>query len=239
MVHIDYHVVLDQGRTVTDRCPLCAFLDAAEHRFLDSMLDSWVGTEGFQNRFLEHDGFCPRHAAHFAARGDGVAAAMLYGPLLTHRRRWIEELEEPPVHRFLRQTARRLLRRRRAASPADRGRVAPRCACPLCTQAEQWEHSFLGNLVRHTSLRGPETKEAGALREAWCAGTGLCLPHYRQLVTRHGEPAPWLRDLHHRRMDHLHHGIETFLQDVSAGRHIASGAPWRDLLTFMEGFRKY
>lgn len=211
--HIDYHAVLDALKTHQDQCPLCAFTARGEEGYFESMLYSWVGTEGFQDRFLATDGFCRDHAHGLAQRNDGVAVTMLYLPLLTHRRRWLQRRTAHPVLRLWRR-----IRSRRDRSPAARGERAEPAACPLCTQITQWEVQFLRNLVRHAG----DTD----LRDAFTTGYGLCLPHYGTLVDSSRSVPDWIVQLQDRKMD-------TLVEAVNSG--IPGATPWRELLEYMEG----
>ncbi len=219
MAHIDFHVVLDVLQAHHDGCPLCRFLGTAEGQYYQSLLYSWVGTEGFQDRFLAANGFCRTHARRLGECGDGVAVSMLYAPLLVHRRRWLSL-----------RGRRNLFRRRR--SPADQGRHAGTDACLLCKQRRQWEESFLGNLVRHGSVQTPEGQ---ALQQAYTAGWGLCFPHYRQLRSAHPTVPHWLQQFQDTRMDDIAGEVESYLAALQEGRRVESGAPWKELLRFMEG----
>lgn len=217
-MHIDYQVVLKTLREQTDTCPLCSFIESCENSYFDSMLYSWVGTESFQDRFLASDGFCPTHAHRLSSRNDGVAVAMLYGPLLRHRRSWLQHAGQGVLRRLIRR-----LRTTRNPKPATRGEQAPPDACPLCEQIAQWEGNFLRNLCRH---EGEEE-----LRAAFRAGYGLCLPHYRLFAEIARLPA-WIDDYQSNRMENLLNRLEDFTSARTGGR---ASTPWRELLHFMEG----
>lgn len=223
--HIDYHAVLHAADRFTEYCPVCSAVEEAERTYWDSVLFSQVGSEGFQDRFLAHDGFCPHHSRALAARRDGTAVAMLYGPLLRHRLRWLEEDERRP--RLLRRLSRL---RRRGEHPAIRsGRRATRSDCPLCARMSHWTDRYLVNLLRH--------QDDPALRQAVEAGPGLCLPHFRRLSELAGRglvrrripsAAPWLRELHLTRY--------RAIDDAVAGAaHDAGGTAWERLIAVMEG----
>lgn len=222
MAHIDYHVVLETLGTHQDRCPLCAFTAAAERSYYDSMLYSWVGTEGFQDRFLAADGFCATHAHRLGERNDGVAVAMLYAPLLQHRRRWIERKKRSRVLRLLHR-----VREIRNATPAHRGEYAGAAACPLCDQIALWEKQFLKNLVRHSA--------DASIREAFFAGYGLCLPHYRLLVTSPGPVPRWIAEYQEQRLNALAQAVDDFVRGAVGGSGGRNSTVWQELLTYMEG----
>jgi hypothetical protein len=221
MTHIDYHVVLETLRDRSDQCPLCSFIERGEKSYFESMLYSWVGTEGFQDRFLAADGFCPAHAHRLSDRNDGVAVAMLYGPLLKHRQSWLEHERYGRLRRFIHR-----LRTARDRKPTARGERAHPDACPLCEQVKTWEESFLRNLSRH------EREED--LRTAFRAGYGLCLPHYR-LFARLTRVPTWIESHQRNRMDDLLTRLEDFTNARAGGVGGRASTPWRDLLHFMEG----
>ena len=222
MTHIDYHVVLETVRKHQDQCPLCAFTARAQKSFFDSMLYSWVGTEGFQDRFLAADGFCPGHAHRLGELNDGVAVAMLYAPLLQHRRRWLKRAGHGTVARLFRRLA-----SYRDRSAQTRGERAAPDACPLCDQISLWEHQFLRNLVRHA--------QDADLKDVFCAGSALCLPHYRLLITGIGRVPQWIREHQDARMDELAHAVDAFVGGKTGGVGGRDSTIWKDLLRFMEG----
>ncbi|WP_157703238.1 DUF6062 family protein [Alkalispirochaeta alkalica] len=219
MAHIDYHAVLEALQNHRDRCPLCCFLETAESSYFDSLLYSWVGTEGFQDRFLANNGFCPAHAHHLREENDGVAVAMLYAPLLKHRLRWQRRRHRPL--RLLRALPRPNLRRDR--SPAARGYQAHLTDCPLCDQIALWETHFLHNLLRH--------QKDPALQEAFRGGTGLCLPHFERLLWGAGKVPAWLASHQDERARTLQEAVEEY----AAGSRGRDSTVWRDLLEYMEG----
>jgi hypothetical protein len=222
VAHIDYHVVLDAFRQHQAQCPLCAFLASGQEAYFESMLYSWVGTEGFQNRFLAADGFCPAHTHRLSAQNDGVAVAMLYLPLLKHRRRWLAHSCAGIVRRLL-----HWLSGFRNRSSAVRGERARDDSCPLCDQIALWEEQFLRNVVRHGTQ--PE------LEEAFTAGSGLCLPHYRLLVERIGRVPPWLLDQMEKRITSLEERVDAYTRGAVGGAGGRGSTVWRELLEFMEG----
>lgn len=222
MAHIDYHVVLEALEQDGTGCPLCGFVQRQEQSYFESMLYSWVGTEGFQDRFLAADGFCSAHAHRFGACHDGVAVAMLYAPLLRHRRQWLRERRQSWIRRVVRRVG-----TVRNVGPAARGSRANPSDCPLCSQIGTWEHQFLTNLTRH---QGDQD-----LQRAFRAGPGLCLPHYRQLVSRTRRVPSWIARHQDERMDTLHDAVEKFSVGKSGGVGGRNSTAWQDLLEFMEG----
>ncbi|SIQ53136.1 hypothetical protein SAMN05920897_11074 [Alkalispirochaeta americana] len=219
MAHIDYHAVLEALQNHQDRCPLCCFLEKAEDSYFDSLLYSWVGTEGFQDRFLAANGFCPAHAHHLREQNDGVAVAMLYAPLLKHRLRWQQNRHRLP--RLFRPLGR--LKLRRNQGPAARGSRASLRDCPLCEQIALWETHFLHNLFRHQ-------KEL-PLQEAFRSGTGLCLPHFERLLWGVGKAPAWLS--HHQ--DERVRTLQESVEEYASGSQGRNSTVWRELLEYMEG----
>ncbi len=233
MAHIDYHAILHAGEEAETCCPLCSFLTTAEENYFQSMLYSWIGTEGFQNRFLSHNGFCTHHQQRFSQLGDGIAVAMLYGPLMAHRRRWILESRQPRLWR--------VFKRRRSKSPAVAAghrafsRMINRTGCgdcPVCSQRHQWETSFLSNLARHGSGSSPEAQE---LQRVYTRGTGLCMPHYARLCAHHRSVPPWLETLQNAREAAVRRELENYIKAIQHEHRVVSGAPWQELLAYMEG----
>lgn len=233
-LHIDYHAVVEALEEHADRCALCAVLDAGERAFWDSMLFSQVGTEGFQDRFLSTDGFCPTHVGAFAARHDGTAVTMLYAPLLRHRRAWLRREGGLTAGLRLLASGNRGGSGRRPGPesgrasrqrPVEHGRRARREDCLLCERVAHWTRRFAINLLRHQG--------DARLRAAVEAGGGLCVQHLRTVVregSRIGVPraADWLVDHHFRVWDDVVAAAE---QDALG----SGGRAWRALLATMEG----
>lgn len=222
-LHIDYHAVLEAFQRHTTKCPLCATIAEGERAFWESTLYTAIGTEGFQDSFLKGNGLCPHHTREFARHNDGVAITMLYSPLLTHRRRWIDEAS--------RSALAGVFRRRKISPPEAEGRRASREACLLCDRIDRWTTMFALNVLRHQDI--------AELQRAVASGSGVCVPHYRDLVLaskrkrrrrfgRFPRVSKWFEAFHKSQWD----AVVATAEDEALHR---GGTAWKSLLRTVEG----
>lgn len=84
-------------------------------------------------------------------------------------------------------------------------------ACPVCLERERYEREYLGYLA--------EAQRGGELAQAFCAGWGLCLPHYRKLVDWQARRVPaWLREFQEGRYRELGKRARVFIECSAYGR---------------------
>ena len=72
-------------------------------------------------------------------------------------------------------------------------RWAPKGRCPVCEERDKIEEEYLSFLAEADG----ESKEEEELKRIFCAGDGLCAPHYSSLLFAHNHH-------HHRNHDHHH-----------------------------------
>jgi hypothetical protein len=145
-------------------CALCHVQVRAERRLVESFLREGRYTPEAREVFVLAGGFCRRHAwqLHEAATTEstGAGIADIYGQLVRHDLRWLEETRERLSTRCGRRKARHDFRRR--------------FGCPLCASMARSNDShgyFLGQLL--TDQRA---------RDAFSAGEGLCTAHLETAV---------------------------------------------------------
>lgn len=81
--------------------------------------------------------------------------------------------------------------------------------CPACAESQRVEREFAGFLAE---------SEDQALKDIFMASEGLCVPHYRLLVTTVRRVPKWLRDFHEKRYEDLLVRARNFIEFSAWGR---------------------
>jgi hypothetical protein len=160
-------------------CPVCRLKASATARFLDSLLWESVNDPRLRYDIRQARGFCHQHAWGLVRDGASLGASIIMRDVLQNVLRTLEEarFQSPPAL-SLRRTQEALDPKQPASATADLvARLAPQAPCPACVQAETMEDVYLNTLVEH--LLG-----GAGLLAAYRASDGLCLPHFRQALTR-------------------------------------------------------
>jgi hypothetical protein len=161
-------------------CPVCRLKAKATDRYLDSLLWENVNDPGVRTSIRRARGFCNQHAweltRHDAA---SLGVVILTRDVLQSVLEVMEnaQFQAPPVL-SLRRTQEAFSPDQPAGATADLvGKLAPQAACPACVEADKMESIYLNALVEN--LMGDD----GLLAD-YQASDGLCLPHFRQALTR-------------------------------------------------------
>lgn len=148
-------------------CPVCRLVEQDVARYLDYFLWENVNDPELRRGLYEALGFCRDHLRILAAHpGASLGLALIAQDI------WEEVLKATE------RAGASLAHRRRAASAARYQKsLTPRRNCPVCDYAHGQEGLYLDVLLER--LVG----ENGLLA-AYEASDGLCLPHFRQALTR-------------------------------------------------------
>jgi hypothetical protein len=111
--------------------------------------------------------------------------------------------------------------------------------CPVCEERDRIEIEYLSFLMGTTG-DSPEERE---LREAITASSGLCVPHYGQLLKIGKEGVPsWLREFHENHFEDLLRRADQFIEFSAYGRQeeFAKLSPedqvvWKELAVTLRG----
>jgi hypothetical protein len=160
-------------------CVVCRLKVEASERYLDGLLWENVNDPGVRHDLRQARGFCHEHAWKLVRNGASLGAAIILRDVLQH------VLKTLKVARFetlpalsLRRTQEALDAKQPSAATAELvARLAPQSPCPGCAQAQTMEDIYLSTLLEHF------LGEKGLLA-AYQASDGLCLPHFRQALTR-------------------------------------------------------
>ncbi len=147
-------------------CPICRLSLAAVRRYLDLLSLENVNDIPTRLALRASNGFCSRHTYQWAELHDALATAIIYEDLLRETGKRIERGEF---------TARR-------GGFFGRNQAAPDglfTVCPLCIQQEEVE-----SRVSEEFAEGFETQERFRQAYAAPAVAGLCLGHFRRVVSQ-------------------------------------------------------
>ncbi len=164
-------------------CPVCHELGLATRQYLKQFLREGKAGDLAWESFREARGFCPAHTRLLKALDaggalEGLSTATLYGWLLADLLKDDDLGEEAPG----RPSPSRWRRAGRA-----RKWFEPSAPCPACRDMGAYAAGIVGGLQRFLSpLRGVE-----ALQELFRRSGGLCLPHFREILSRVEDPAAY------------------------------------------------
>jgi hypothetical protein len=161
-------------------CAICHLKAGATDHYLESLLWENVNDPGMRRSIRQARGFCTQHAWELVRYGGAsLGVAIIMRDVLQSVLEAMEDarFQELPVL-SLRRTQEVLNPKQPAAATAELvARLAPQRRCPACVQAETMEDIYLNTLVEN--LLGED-----GLLAAYQASDGLCLPHFRQTLTR-------------------------------------------------------
>ena len=160
-------------------CAVCRLKADAADRFLDSLLWESVNDPGRRFEIRQARGFCHAHAWSLVRTSASLGVAIIARDVLQSTLTALESgafQASPPwsvrrVHEALAPT------QPSAATAELVAQLEPQATCPACVWAEKMERVYLGELLSH--LLG----EDGLLAD-YQSSDGLCLPHFRQALTR-------------------------------------------------------
>jgi hypothetical protein len=180
-------------------CPFCRLLNSVADRYIDKVLFEMVNDVRVRDELNRARGYCRRHSALLVRTGGALGSAtMMQGVIkvLLRELAAVEaEAQEPSRWRALMRPV-----DPGASNPAA-GKLgealAPLTACPVCAAEATVCRQLADALGQHLQPGSP-------LETAYRASDGLCLPHFRETLTRglpnpafqalvSGQRAVWLR----------------------------------------------
>ncbi len=138
-------------------CAVCRYTVQSCHRYFDTLLYEGANDPAVHARFEQGGAFCPLHGETLLAWRDALATALIYGNLVSQRRRLLAHWRSGGLHG-------------RGPRAADVDRTLPGRDCPAC--AAEREATTRACAVLAGGLR------SGPLAAAWQASPGLCWPHF-------------------------------------------------------------
>jgi hypothetical protein len=161
-------------------CAICHLKARAVDHYLESLLWESVNDPGVRYSIRRARGFCNQHAWELARdKGASLGVAIIMRDVLQNVLKAMADARFQPLPALsLRRTREALDPEQPAAATAELvARLAPQARCPACAQAETMEGIYLNTLLEN--LLGED-----GLLTAYQASDGLCLPHFRQALTR-------------------------------------------------------
>lgn len=156
-------------------CAICRLLQADARRFLESVFFEYVTDRDVQGAFRASRGLCNLHGGQLRdlkVGNNGVA--ILYEQALHEIVTLLEDLPHLPAQE-------RVLGRLFGMQAHPQGEqiahdLAAQEPCMCCAALDAGEKQYLAVLA--------EASAGEALRDAYLKSTGLCLPHFRGLLTQ-------------------------------------------------------
>lgn len=217
-------------------CAVCRLLDTSSDKLVDAILFEMVNDVAVREELNAARGYCRRHAALLVRTGGALGSAtMMQGVLKV----LIRTLDAAPIDQAGASRLRSLARSvsDSVTHPAVRelaDDLAPRVACPICANEAVVFRQLAGTLLEHM-------RPGGELATAYAKSSGLCLPHFRDVVAR-GLPGPNLTLLVSAQRDiwaQLEAELEEFLRKSDHRfRHERMGAErdsWRRAIAAVSG----
>lgn len=214
-------------------CPVCREVGRAARQYLRQFLREGKAGDLAWESFREARGFCPAHT-HLLKTLDaggaleGLNTATLYGWLLADVLGAEGQDDVAP--------GATIPGRWRLAGRARRW-LAPSAPCPACRAMGAYTAAVLGGLQRFLSPLLGRVE----LRDRFRRSGGLCLPHFREILSRVEDPAAYevLMEVQLRALRRLAAELEAFRK---AHAHGAAGEPsgvepdaWRKALDLFGG----
>jgi hypothetical protein len=160
-------------------CAVCRLKAKAGDQYLDSLLWENVNDPGVREVIRLALGFCHEHAWELARHRASVGVTIIMNDVLGSVLDVMEDARfQAPSVLSLRRTHEALDPKQPASATADAvTQLTPQLRCPVCTKVEKMEDIYLRTLIE--SLLGED-----GLLGAFVSSDGLCLPHFRQALTR-------------------------------------------------------
>jgi len=157
--------------------------EASAGRYLDSVLWELVNDPVVRADLNAARGYCPNHARLLARAGAALGVAILSKDVL---RTLLDALSSNLVEGAGDSVVQGLLRGtdRNGPSKVTARLVAalqPQRPCPVCLHQRDREREFANTLLAYLD-------QPGALGQAYQQSDGLCLPHFRQVLSQASVP---------------------------------------------------
>lgn len=172
--YYDVHDALAQAG-----CAICRLKARAIERYLDALLWESVNDPGVRHQVRRARGFCYAHAWQLVRPAASLGVAILHRDVLQTLLDILQEARfQPPPLLSLQRAHEALAAGQPSAATAGLvSQLAPQAPCPACKQGEEMEAIYLDALLE-------ELITEDGLLAAYEASAGLCLPHFRQALTR-------------------------------------------------------
>lgn len=187
--HLPYYAVLEAIQQAKG-CPLCSLEAEASRRYLEGVLHEFVNDPGVRRDLARSGGYCHRHAHALAAFRSGFGTAILYQDQIRLFLEFLDTLSAP---------AAKLVRKPAAEA------WAKRALCPACRLESESRERHVATLIEGM---GDE-----AMRAAFDACPGLCVPHFLFVLdrTKSGGTRQYLIETQQRKLRALQAELAEFI----------------------------
>ena len=160
-------------------CAVCRLKAEAADQYLDSLIWESVNDPGIRRRIRKARGFCYEHAWRLEPHRESVGVTIIMHDVLKSMLKVTEDAQFQKLPIFsMRRTKKALDPQQPAAETAKVvAELSPQASCPVCVEADEMEGIYLDTLIEN--LIHEED-----LLAAFQSSDGLCLPHFRQALTR-------------------------------------------------------
>jgi len=158
--HLPYYTVLEAIQHAKG-CPLCFLETEASRRYLEGVLYEFVNDPGVRRDLARSNGYCHRHAHALAAFRSGFGTAILYQDQIRLFLEFMDALRAPVA---------KIVRKPAAIA------WAKRALCPACRLESESRERHVSILIEGISDK--------AMRAAFDACPGLCVPHFLFVLDR-------------------------------------------------------
>ena len=160
-------------------CAVCRLRAQAADQHLDSLIWESVNDPGIRRRIREARGFCYEHAWRLEPHRESVGVTIIMHDVLNST---LKVTEDAQFRKLPMLSLRRAKKTRDPGKPAAEtaelvAKLAPQAPCPVCVKVEEMEGIFLDTLIENLV-------DEEDLLAAFRSSDGLCLPHFRQALTR-------------------------------------------------------
>jgi hypothetical protein len=206
-------------------CAVCRLLQRDVERFLDTLLYEHTVDPASQDNFRASRGLCHDHTWLLTRSNNSLAVAILYDAVLGEVMRISERTSPERQGGFTRLF-------NSGASSALADALEAQKPCPACEVRDGAERRYLDALGEYAADE--------RLRPVFEASDGLCLPHFRKVLTltRDARNARLLLEVQMRKWSALKGELETFLRKMDAHYHEAMGAEstsWLRAMALLSG----
>lgn len=163
-------------------CAVCRLQAIAAERFIAGLIYEKVNDPGLRATMRLSRGFCHDHSWLLDRSGAALGVAIITHDVLKHVLADMGRgaFSPVPALSFTRAQEKLDQSRPKSATSSYVAALEPTAECPACTRTRETEEACFATLREHAL-------EEGGLLADYCASDGLCLPHFRRLISGIGD----------------------------------------------------
>jgi len=165
-------------------CAVCRLRAIASERFIEGLIYEKVNDRGLRATLRLSRGFCHEHSWLLDRSGAALGTAIITHDVLKHVLADMKKGAFSPVSALSFARAQEILdqSRPKGATLSYVASLEPAAECPACTRANETVEACFATIREHAL-------EEGGLLADYLASDGLCLPHFRGLMSGVGDEA--------------------------------------------------